>query len=322
MNEMDILRAFDGADERYIAEYESFRPTRKIRVNRRLKFGAAIAAAVALLTVPAGAYVYNLAHKAEVESYLTGDSADYIEQNGLALNCVSENEHIRLTVDALLSDGHIGEVFMTLEGLDAAGTEAMRDMPFPEIYLADGSTEDIITWGGLRTDIVRGGQIYTETRTDTQYTALAEICLDEIDTGKSYLMKFGLDKDPEKGLDHVYDEDGEIIGNVMEGISVEISFAPNVECVELQGENGETVWLSQIGISSRDEDFVYVKSCNKDIMLVKNGGLIKEKAKLAAGHSERDPGIVPIYCGWFKQITDVDDYAGVEVGGIKYLKTE
>lgn len=320
----DILKAMNGLDERYVSEYESFEPKRKISVKRRTKLCAAIAAAVAVLTIPAGAYVYDLTHKEAVKFYLEGDSADYIEQNGLALNYTSENEHIRLTVDTLLSDGHIGEIIMTVEGLDEQGLQALKAGRLPEIYLADVETGDYIQWGGFRSDIACGGSLDYGTRTDTQYTVSAEIRFDDVDIEKDYLMRFGLDENGDKGIKCEYDEQGIIVGNIMEGISVEMSFAPNVECVELQGENGEQVWLSQIGIFSDNEEFVEKNFYSAErLTLIKNVGLFRKEDLMSSALTEvRQPGIDPVYCQWFRKMIDIGDYAGVELNSVQYLKTE
>lgn len=324
MNGNDILKALNGADERYLAEYEHFERVRSIKVSRKVKIGAAIAAAaaVAVLTVPAGAYVYELTHKDEVKLYLEGDSAEYIEQNGLAMNYVSENEHIRLTIDTLLSDGHIGMAIMTVEGLDEQGLEAVGGGGIPEIYLADVDTEEYIQWGDYRSHIVCGGSISYDTRTDTQYTFMANIRLDKIDAEKDYLLKFGMDGDDSDGCE--YDEDHTIVDNLMEGVALEMNFSPNVECTELSGENGEQIWLSQIGVFSADEEFVTKNFCSsKRPALIKNGGVLR-KADLVDSYiiELRQPGIEPVYCGWFDKIIDVDKYAGVEVNGSQYLKNE
>lgn len=320
----DILQSLNGADEKYFAEYENFETKRKIKVSRTMKISAAIAAAVALLTVPAGAYVYELTHKAEVKYYLEGDSADYIEQKGLALNYVSENEHIRLTVDALLFDGHIGEMIMTVEALDELGMGRIENAGFPEIYLTDPETGEYIQWrepgdnNVFGSDIARGGCINFDTFTDNRYTVYTQIMLNGIDTEKNYLLNFGLDTNMEDGYE--YDENGVLVDNLMEGISFETSFQPNVESAELRGENGEQVWLSQIGVFSEDDDFV--EKCyysENSPALLRNGGLFGIEDRIDSSLTE---AIDTMYCGWFDRIVDVGDYAGIELNGEKYLKTE
>lgn len=318
MKSEDIMKAMNGVEERHISEYGGVQPKKRIRVSRRVKIGAAIAAAAALLTLPAGAYVYELTHKAEVQLYLDGESADYIEQHGLVLDHTSENEHIRLTVDTLLSDGHIGEMIMTLEGLDEQGLEAVGKLRIPEIYLTDVETGEYIKWGGYRTDIVCGGTGRFEAVSDNRWTVVAELRLDGIDADRSYLLKFGMGED---GCE--YDEDYIIIDNIMEGIALETSFEPNVECEELAGENGGTVWLSQIGIFSDDEDFAK-KSYYSDgsLTLLKESGLIRRENRRLPGVIEIDPDLKPVYCGWYREIIDIGDYEGIELDGERYLKIE
>ncbi len=66
MNEYEYLRLTNGIDERFAAEYASLRSVKHISVKRSVKIAVGIAAAAALLTLPASAVYTQFAHKAAV----------------------------------------------------------------------------------------------------------------------------------------------------------------------------------------------------------------------------------------------------------------
>lgn len=341
MNERDILKAMNGVDERYYSEYRSFKRKRKIKVSRTMKIGAAIAAAVAMLTIPAGAYVYNqLLHKDNVEYYLSG--SDRIEQNPSAVkNHVMENDDYRLTIDAQLSDGHNVMMIMTHESKSLRGMKIKASSPcLPEslIQYADGSAGPFThqyLQGDMDLPMVdhsRGGYA-----SDTKNSigpgfdrSVGIFRCDGIDIEKDIKISFFADIDDHMGAQEYYWQqdpvlceylDGEIdfeITNELDGFEFVTNFSPNVECVPLYSDEGAEIYLSEFEIYTEDERLSAVNFavCSAELYFISNDG---EKIPLDLRRQN--------FCGYrdyfvFGEIIDVNDYAGIELYGVKYLKTE
>lgn len=327
MNGNDILRAMNGLDERFIASAGREITVRPGGLRKRAATIAAGIAAAAVLAVQAAAYAYiQFAHKAAVQEYFSEESVEYLEGHGLALNYTDENEHIRLTVDTLLSDGHIGSMILTVEGLDKAGLECVRANTFPEIYLADAETGEYVQiHENGSSQILGGSRVHSDARTGTRFTLWKELQLDKIDTDKNYMLKFGMNASRESSeYEAVHGEYGVLTDNVMEGISFETSFRPNVDIKELESEKGEKLWLSQIGYYSNELNVIYkMRNHYNEMRLLKADSIWKDKVEVSAQSLDWSPErIQPLGCGWFDSIVDIDKYNGVEIDGTKFIETE
>lgn len=322
MNGNDILRAMNGLDEKYIASARrSMSVKRGGLCKRAVRIAVGIAAAVAL-AIPAGAFYKQFIHKAAVQKYFTEGTVEYLEANGLVLDQTAENEHIRLTVDTLLSDGHIGSMILTVEGLDEEGLECVQNLPYPEIYLMDAQTgEYVVIHDNGSPEIIGGGHVDFDTCTETQFTMRRELQLDQIDTDKNYILTFGMNaRDPNAERDEYH----VLTDNVMEGISFETSFRPNVEVKELESEDGEKLWLSQIGFYSNEQGIIdKMKNRNNEMRLLRKSGVLKDKVLFVASTLDWSPERTqPLACGWFDSIVEINKFEGVEIGGTKYIEIE
>ncbi len=124
------------ADEKYLREAEG-KPQMKTVHKRRIsaKF-IAVAAAAAIMTVTAGAVaVAKLSHKDSVEHYYNKNMASDIEQKGYVVNQVTQNEHIKMTLENLLVDENYAYGVVTVEALDEVGKKAFINEP--ATYLLD-----------------------------------------------------------------------------------------------------------------------------------------------------------------------------------------
>ncbi len=125
------------ADEKYLHEAEG-KPMMKQTGHRR-KFSAkivAVAAAAAVMTVTAGAVaVAKLSHKDSVEHYYNENMASDIEQKGYVVNQVTQNKHIKMTLENMLVDENYAYGVVTVEALDEVGEKAFLKEPVS--YLLD-----------------------------------------------------------------------------------------------------------------------------------------------------------------------------------------
>ena len=128
MNGNDIMKAMGEIDEEYLktskmASIHGRKPAKKV-------FKVAIAAiAAAVLAIPLGVHAYNaFIHRGSVEMYL--ENADKVEASGNVENQIMENEHIRITLDTVLSDGYTALAIVTLDALDDYGKNFVINHPF------------------------------------------------------------------------------------------------------------------------------------------------------------------------------------------------
>lgn len=322
MNGNDILRAINGLDEKYIVSAGRSMTVKRGRLGKRaVRIAVGIAAAIAL-AIPAGAFYKQFIHKAAVQEYFTEETVEYLEANGLVLDHTAENEHIRLTVDTLLSDGHIGSMVLTVEGLDEKGLQCVEKQSYPEIYLRDAQTgEYVIVHDNGSPEIIGDGKVDFDTCTETQFTIWRELQLDNIDADKEYILTFGMNaRDPNAERDEYH----VLTDNVMEGISFETNFRPNVEVKELENEDGEKLWLSQIGFYSNEQGVIdKMKYRNTEMRLLRNDSVLKDKVSFSASILDWSPERKqPLASGWFDSIVEIDKYNGVEIGDTKYIEIE
>ena len=128
MNEqgMEMISLFSEIDGRYITEAQNERIT--VRCKRIFKtpvLAAAIVVILALSSVGAVAFVKGfLGHKENVEHQYFYNEALIPELEKRAIEpLVFENEHLRITIDAIISDAIYVEASATIEGLDTQGKE-------------------------------------------------------------------------------------------------------------------------------------------------------------------------------------------------------
>lgn len=323
MNGNDILRSMNGLDEKYIASARREIAAKHKGFGRRsVSAAVAIAAAVALMTVSAGAVYTQFSHKAAVQEYFTEESIKYIENKGLALNYTDENEHIKLTLDTMLSDGHIGSMILTIDGLDEAGLECVQKRAWLEIYLTDAQTGEYVTiHDNGSPEIIGGGKVDFDACTATQYTMRRELQLDQIDTDRDYILTFGMNTLDSSEYKAERDEHQVLTDNVMEGISFETSFRPNVAVKELENENGEKLWLSQIGYYSNELGVISKRRDHSVMRLLRKDSVFKDGVGMSAETLDRSPErSQPLACGWFDSIVDIEKYKGIETEGTKYIE--
>lgn len=323
MNGNDIMKAMNRIGERYIAEAGT---ERRISAKRgglkknAAKIACVIAASLAL-AIPAGAVYTQFNHKAAVQEYFSEKSIKYLENNGLALNYTDENEHIRLTVDTLLSDGHIGSMVLTIEGLDEEGLKCVEKQHFIEVYLKDAQTgEYVMIHEDGSPEIIGGGRVDYDTRTETQFTIWRELQLDQIDTDRDYILAFGMNMrdNAQRNEQHV------LIDNAMEGIAFETSFRPNVAVKEFKSDDGTKIWLSQIGYYSNEQSVINkMKNHSTAMCLLRKDSIFKDEVGIKAGTLDWSPERPqPLACGWFDSIVELDKYDGVTIGDTKYMEKE
>lgn len=333
MNEHEFLKITGGIDEGLAAEYGALTPRKRISAKRGVQIAVGVAAAAAL-AIPAGAYAYNtFIHKDNVEFYLS--NSDRLEaQDGYAVNYVMENEHLTKTIDVKLSDGHNVMMIITNEAKDLTG-ELIVDSGMIRrsslLSYADGTPgpyEHSSILGDVPLINAGYSYIYSDNREDLGTRSVSIYNCDGIDIDKemriSYFATDNMevtddiayrDYFPEESR-HYFNYDGEIT-NLLEGFDYVTSFAPNVDCVTLHSENGDEIFMSEFEVYAENGELIWNSEMHNrfdDFYFILNDG---EKRPLDLMNNRLFGGTNFMIYGEF---IDLDDYAGVEICGVEYLK--
>ena len=118
MNGKNLLNSMTEINPEYIteAEFPEVRMQQKKHKTMIRVISAVAAAAVMGVTAGAVSEVFN--HRETVESFLSGDSREKLEEQELVSNYTTENEHFRMTMETILNDGFQLYMIATLEPLD------------------------------------------------------------------------------------------------------------------------------------------------------------------------------------------------------------
>lgn len=301
---------------------------KKTRKHSKRFVGFVIAAAVlGAGTIGAGAYAFaQFNNRQNVERYLGQETADKLENSGYAMNAVSENEHVRVTLDTVLSDGQSAEMILTLEKLDDKARDMIRQRP--DIRFSYGDTGEEFVPHGSSTSIYYGDDRENDPKADI-FSFMVRIPPTGTDFSRPVNISF-------------ITEYGEIIG-VLEDIGFELDLTKNVETAQLISEDGTELTLSPFGISGTTQP--YTEDGHYDvfeIIMLKSDGscssvmdmnidLTYSGGKTVYFDSDQaDPGDVTPYFtdevddGFFSLFLptffDIDDYIGIEIEGVQYLK--
>lgn len=280
----------------------------------------AAAAAAAVFTVSAGAAVYTqFIHKDSVTQYMNEGGADKLESMEMASNAVSQNEHFKATADMFLSDGRNIIAIFTLEALDDIGHEILDGSgayaPYIEPYYAD--TGEKINNSG-------SGSMVRDQSSAFMYHAK----INDIDTSRDvrYVFYYNFLNAPQ---DHEEEhEDATIIPeNLMGGIEFTFNVQKNVETVMLADDNGNEMTMSPFSLSCDHTLITDISSgvaggdVEADmIRLISTDGSYKSFSDnscwLTSNGDENNDG----FFAYFGDIIELDDYVGVEINGVEYLK--
>ena len=328
MNEIDMVQAINGIDEKYISESENLTSVSWTKWS----YIIAIIAAALLIAVPICAFTINaFLHRDNVEHYIAG--ADLIEQHNpdAVMNQVMENDDFRVTLDMLLSDGHNVMIIYTAEAISETGRghfNRLHYWPYGCLSYADGSKgpghriEDISipyifgSYGYEDLSEIRG-------REDIRKSSIIEC--DGIDLEKEIHVEFYMNDIHTFAQDYFYGKDPELsdvfyggdqeITNYFDGIGFTASFAPNVTCNTLYSSDGRQIYMSSFELYADDPSLIpelsavtFIKDTGERVTLERSDGRM---------HSCKSDDRAYLIFGEF---IDPDEYVGVEVNRVEYFK--
>lgn len=259
MNErgMKMLSFFSEIDGRYITEAQHDEITvRHKRISKTPILAAAIVIILTLSSVGAVAFVKGyLGHKENVEHQYFYNEALIPELEKRAIEpLVFENEHLRITIDAIISDAIYVEASATIEGLDAQGKEFVENgitlqnevegMTDSEVFETFGKRKSFIPY---MTALGRDGEIVTaNSSADGMYGKKGD------QSEAAFTIMFPRDRFPDcetlelTCIEPSLADTGNWSPGIFEGIILKIPMKRNFDTLVLADSSGREVFLSEV----------------------------------------------------------------------------
>ena len=318
MNGNDIFRAMN----KFIISANCEQTVKQGRKPAKSIFKITVGiAAAAAFAIPVGAYAYNsLIHRESVEMYL--EDAEKVEASGNVENQVMENEHIRITLDTVLSDGYTALAIVTLDALDEHGKYYI--LTHPNIMLRRTDTGEAMFPSGSG-----GMDDWLEQRANDSIKYYHSLDLTRIDPSCEYEIIFysdGIFTDEEhrtaNGKEFKLDENYIPVDNPLGyDFIAKVNFAKNVDTVTLTGKNGKTLILSQFELISDGDDIDLIDVDHRSFRLIRNDGTLEERSDFVGYGVGADEYHDKTFSTMsFKKFIDLDEYKGVMIDGVEYLK--
>lgn len=315
MNEYDFMKITNGIDKRFAAEYESFRPSKRISVKRSVRLAVGIAAAAAL-AIPVGAYAYNtFMHKENVQHIIK--SADELESRSIVANETTDDGELRFTVETVMYDGCQLYGVLTVESLTESGMKYMSPgrlgYNITAVYADNG---EFITNDCNTSVIYDGTEKYGENRQPILINTTG------VDMSRGIRLLFH-----KRGETDNYYGNGTLTGQkddnevpIRYDCETIIPTDKNIKSAELKSADGRTVTLSEYEIycepaSWSEEDNGLDLEKTLDIRFIgKNGERTPLESYYNLCYMEDYSYIT------FNELHDIDDYSGVVIKGVEYLR--
>ena len=252
MNGFELLDAMNGADERFINE--AFDPAwkRRSRIRKRKTIVIAAAAVAALaMSVTGGAAAYKaFVHRDSVEYYYNEKMASDIERYGFAVGQVTENDHLRMTLESLMVDENFASGIVTVEYLDDAGRTAMENSN-KWLIMLDSNGNNIFHYtigDDIPGPFFGHGMIGNGSSDRKAYTLELPLHDPYSDTrswsSDTVSVVFAEEKDIPLSPDEIFTA-ADIPSSVFDGICLTINTEPNTDSVRLTADSGHKAVISQ-----------------------------------------------------------------------------
>ena len=316
MNGNDILKAMNGLDEKFIVSANrehTVRPNRPKKLAVKLAVGIAAAMAFA---IPAGAYAYNtFIHKENVEHIIK--SSDELESRKLITNAVTDDGELRFTVETVLYDGCQLYGVLTVENLTDSGIKYMSPdrlgYGITAVYADNG---EFITNNCNTSVYFDGTEKYGENR--------QPILINTSDVDMSRGIKLLFHKHGETDNYYGY---GTLTGQrdnnnvpIRFDCETEIPADKNIKSAKLKSADGRTITLSEYEIYCEpaawsEDDYDGDIDETLDIRFIgADGEMIPLDSYYDLCYMGDHSYIT------FNELLDIDDYKGVVIKGVEYLK--
>ena len=317
MKGYDVFKAMNGTKEEYIIQSEEFvKP--KATSSKALKVALAAVLIVVVTAVPVGAVGAvvrkQLKNRESAELYL--GNVDLLEESGAVENQVMENEHVRITLDTVLSDGYSAMAIITLDALTEQGRNYINYKPNFVLRRTDTGEAMFFTGSGAMDDWEE--QIKTDTIRYYQSIDLKDMDISCEYEMIFYSMDLFTEEEWKAGVTKLLDENLIPVDNSLGyDFVAKVSFAENTDSVKLKSTAGKTILLSQFQVI--DETGEVLRTVPDSVRLIKSNGsqeVLSRSGKLFRV-SEGGATYSTLFLG---ELIDLNEYKGVIIEGVEYLK--
>lgn len=257
-NELDFLKLLSEIDVKHIQE----KPFKKnvIFQKKPVVFAAALIMSIALGISASAAIINFISHKENVSHEYNNNTSlisEIEKRNPAPIIC--ENDHLRLTVDTVMSDELYIHATATIEGKDAVGNSFISDrliIPNDKNKISDSENKRINEIENGQDQIIPYMTIYSENdQYLTSFNSTSDNMYGKTGTNSEASFSFGISRLALKGnkqikvkcnqLQSYFSEDKHMAG-IYENMNFTLSTESNFDTVICQTKNGQkTVYLSE-----------------------------------------------------------------------------
>ena len=311
----NFMRAYDSS----ISGKEDIIMSKSTKKIKRPFVTAATIAAAAMLTITAGAtavkYFFN---RDSLNVYYEESTVDKLESMGLVNGLSKENEHIRFTIDTLVCDGNRFDGVFTITALDNEAKKIINEENYAavcDVYAADAEDETMS----------REGYVFEQKYREDEISFTMGFMLNNYHGNYDELILTPIFGSSESEKSDKYDD-----------LSITVSIKPNTEPTVLVSEDGDEIYLNPIscyqsgkgrfiegGKGTYFSSYLILPDGSKELIFDAGGApenLNGKSNTFGLFFPEYDEENTDYFGIYFGKVIDVDDYAGIEFNGIRYMK--
>jgi hypothetical protein len=253
---------------------------------------AAAAAVAAVLTVSAGAAAVGVLHKNSVDGYLGEGAAEVLESENITTALSAENEYMKVTADTVVSDGDIGLVIFSVEGINDTGEDFVEDhllsSPISKISFDEEGEEQLLGSS-------YGTFLPTDYQEENVSSVMAEFEFKEITKPVSMTLDMGLGSD----------------------ITMTLDFASNIKYEVFANDEGKEITVTPLNLSCK---WQLIEGDNGiDISFNMSDGTVKEAGLKAGGSCSPDDENYVSYM-IFGEVIDIENAESLNWCGETFTK--
>lgn len=257
-NEIDFLKLLSEIDEKHLQE----KPFKKkvIFQKKPVIFAATLIMSITLGISASAAIINYISHKENVSHEYNNNTSlisEIEKRNHEPIIC--ENDHLRLTVDTVMSDELYIRATATIEGKDAVGNSFISDrliIPNNQNKLSDLENKRINEIENSQDQIIPYMTIYSENdQYLTSFNTTSDNMYGKTGTNSEASFSFGIDRSSLKGnkqikvkcnqLQTFFSDDKHMAG-IYENMNFTLSTDTNFDTMVFKTQNSQkTVYLSE-----------------------------------------------------------------------------
>ncbi|MBQ8120350.1 MAG: hypothetical protein IJ172_06210 [Ruminococcus sp.] len=315
-----MLDLIGQADEKYLREAQGT-PQMRIKHKRRFSAGIAAVVAAAMCLTTVGAFAaYKAYHKDSVNDFYNSSTESHLESSGYKVGDVVENEHFRITRDIGIKDDIMLKSVFTVEALDEAAKEYLKqwDVPAYSLYYTDKNEKTSgfdMAYNSIK------GKKNEDTNEDSSSRAFSLVVpCDSVDVNRPMSIRFG-ESDNKK----TYNGKQQGSDELLKGLELKLD-SKEAKSIELYSKDNAKMIVSELTLdieSNDDEDYNEKYNFNlSDCEIHFKDGITKvigdSDSQNFTALKNGDNGNIEHYTCDLRDIIDVDNVDYVKMQDIEF----